>query len=289
MVLSPLVFTLVLLAAFGHASWNALVKSGHDPLVTQTYVICVPGFLCGLALFFVPLPDPASWIFILLSAVVHQFYYFLLLTAYRHGDLSQVYPIARGSAPALVALSAWIFAGEALTMVQGAGLTVVCLGIVSFSRALPLPGRKKDRRDGEVKGIVFALLTAATIAAYSVIDGLGVRASGSALGYISWLFFFEAVPLAAVAIWARRGRLRAAFGAQMRRGIAGGIVAGLSYGVVIWAMGVAPLAHVVALRETSVIIAALIGTRLLAEPFGTSRAAAAIMVVAGTALLHLSA
>jgi len=289
MVLSPLVFVLVLFAALGHASWNALVKSGRDPLVTQTYVIGVPGLLCGLALFFVPLPDPASWIFIALSALIHQAYYFLLLTAYRHGDLSQVYPIARGAAPALVAVSAWVLVGEALTTSQSVGLAVVCLGIVSFSRALPLPGRKTIRRDGELKGIFFALLTAATIATYSVIDGLGVRVSGSALGYIAWLFFFEAVPLVAVALWARRGRLRAAFGVQMKRGIAGGIIAGLAYGIVIWAMGVAPLAHVVALRETSVIIAALMGTRLLAEPFGASRLAAAIMVVAGTALLHLSA
>jgi drug/metabolite transporter (DMT)-like permease len=287
MVLSPLVFLLVLFAAFGHASWNAMVKAGRDPLVTQTYVICIPGFLCGLGLFFVPLPDAASWPFIIASALIHQLYYFVLLTAYRHGDLSQVYPIARGAAPALVALTAWIIADEALTALQGVGLAVVCLGIVSFSRALPLPGRRIIWRDGEVRAILFALLTAATIASYTVIDGLGVRASGTALGYIFWLFFFEAVPLAAVAVWARRGRLRAAFGAQVRRGIAGGLIAGLAYGIVIWAMGVAPLAHVVALRETSVIIAAVIGTRLLAEPFGTSRLAAAIMVVAGTALLHL--
>ena len=288
MVLAPLVFALVFLAALFHASWNAIVKSGRDRLVALTYAICVPGLVGGAALFFVPAPAPESWIYIFLSTVIHSAYYALLLTAYRHGDLSQVYPIARGAAPALVAGGAWILAGESLNGPQVFGLLVLCLGIISLSRAVPFPGRKREWRDGETKAVFYALLTALTIAAYTIVDGLGVRASGTALGYILWLFFFEALPLGLFTLWARRDRLAAAFGPQLGRGLLGGAIAGIAYGIVIWAMGIAPMAHVVALRETSVVLAAVIGTVLLGEPFGRARVAAAVLVVVGSAFLQLA-
>ncbi|MDJ0936945.1 MAG: EamA family transporter [Kiloniellales bacterium] len=284
MVLDAGVLSLVLLAAVLHASWNALVKAGEDKLVMQTLVISVHGYLAMPLLFFLPLPDPASWPYLGLSALIHFVYYAGVIGAYRHGDLSQVYPIARGSAPALVALGAWILAGEALSAAELLGVFTVSLGIVSLTG---LPRQLRGQGDGrEAKAIGFALLTGATIASYTLADGLGVRESGHALSYILWLFALEAVPLTAFTLWRRRGRVVAAFKPHLKAGVIGSLLSGLAYGIVIWAMSVAPMAHVVALRETSVLIAAIIGTRLLREPFGRKRIAAAAVVAAGAILLE---
>ncbi|MDJ0970483.1 MAG: DMT family transporter [Kiloniellales bacterium] len=284
MVLDAGVLSLVLLAAVLHASWNALVKAGEDKLVMQTLVISVHGYLAMPLLFFLPLPDPASWPYLGLSALIHFVYYAGVIGAYRHGDLSQVYPIARGSAPALVALGAWFLAGEALSAAELLGVFTVSLGIVSLTG---LPRQLRGQGDGrEAKAIGFALLTGATIASYTLADGLGVRESGHALSYILWLFALEAVPLTAFTLWRRRGRVVAAFKPHLKAGVIGSLLSGLAYGIVIWAMSVAPMAHVVALRETSVLIAAIIGTRLLREPFGRKRIAAAAVVAAGAILLE---
>ena len=288
MALDTGVLLLVLLAAVLHASWNALVKAGEDKLVMQTLVISVHGFLAMPVLVFLPLPDPASWPYLAASALIHFVYYAGVIGAYRHGDLSQVYPIARGSAPALVALGAWVVAGEALSAWELLGVFTVSLGIVSLTGLPRRRNREGPEEDGarETKAIAFALLTGATIASYSLIDGLGVRESGSALSYILWLFALEAIPLTAFAVWRRRGRVVEAFRPHLMAGTIGSLLSGLAYGIVIWAMSVAPMAHVVALRETSVLIAALIGTRLLSEPFGRRRIAAAGVVAAGAILLE---
>ncbi len=286
MVLDAGVLLLVLLAAVLHASWNALVKAGEDKLVMQTLVICVHGYLAMPLLFFLPLPEPASWPYLGLSAVIHFVYYAGVIGAYRHGDLSQVYPIARGSAPALVALGAWVLADEALSAAELLGVFTVSLGIVSLTGLPRLRGQDGQGDGREAKAVGFALLTGATIASYSLADGLGVRESGNALSYILWLFALEAVPLTAFTLWRRRGRVVAAFKPHLKAGTIGSLLSGLAYGIVIWAMSVAPMAHVVALRETSVVIAAIIGTRLLREPFGRKRIAAAAVVAAGAVLLE---
>ena len=282
MALEAGVLLLVMLAAVLHASWNALVKAGDDKLVMQTLVISVHGFLAMPALFFLPLPAAASWPFLALSALVHFVYYAGVIGAYRHGDLSQVYPIARGSAPVLVAVGAWALAGEGLSLPELLGIFGVSLGIVSLTG---LPGSGRDH--GETKAIAFALMTGLTIAAYTLTDGMGVRRAGNALSYILWLFALEAVPLTAFALWRRRGRIAAAFRPHLLTGFIGSLLSGLAYGIVIWAMSVAPMAHVVALRETSVLIAAAIGSLVLKERFGRRRIVAAGIVAAGAVLLQL--
>jgi len=282
MTLEPGVLALVLLAAVLHASWNALVKTGGDRLVVTTLVMTAASLPCAVALFFLPPLEPAAAPFLLISVLVHFVYYGFLLGAYHHGDLSQVYPIARGAAPALVALAAWVFAGEDLSAVELLGVLVVSLGIMS------LAWRRGVRLgDGEAKAIGFALLTALSIAVYLLADGMGVRRGGHALSYICWLFAIEGLPLLAFTFWRRRGRIRAAFMPQLGRGLLGGTVATVSYGIAIWAMGQASMAHVVALRETSVIFAAAIGALALKEPFGRIRIAAATVVASGAVLLNL--
>ena len=296
MALDPLVLVLVLVAALCHASWNALVKAGDDKLVMQTYVILVPTAPALIALFLLPAMDSAAWPYLALSTLLHFFYYAILIGAYRHGDLSQVYPISRGSAPVLVAIGAWVFAREVLSPLETLGVLVVSGGIVSLAwRRRPLdapPGAPRDRsrlgpRGGEAKAITLALLNGLTIAGYALADGLGVRASGQTFTYIAWLFVLSGLPLLAFTCWRRRGRVRAAFAPCLRRGLLGGTLAGLAYTTVIWAMSLGPLAHIVALRETSVVIAAAIGTLVLAEPFGRHRIVASAVVAAGAVLLQI--
>ncbi len=288
MTLDPGVLTLVLLAALCHATWNSLVKAGGDKLVMQTLVISTPGVICVWLTPFVPFPAAEGWVYLAASQAVHMFYYAALIYAYEHGDLSQVYPISRGSAPALVAVFAWLFAGEILSLLETTGLVILSLGIISLSRLVHLMGRSGTARPGEVKAISFALLTALTIGSYSFLDGMGVRSAGTTSGYIVWKFCVAALPLLAFTLWRRRARLADSFRPYFAKGIAGGLFAGLAYGIVMWALAIAPMAHVIALRETSVIIAAFIGTRLMGEPFGHNRMAAACAVTAGAALLNLA-
>ena len=172
--------------------------------------------------------------------------------------------------------------GEAMSWQGWLGVIIVSLAIMS----LAAPGRLRHER--ELSSIGFALATGVTIALYSLADGMGVRRAGNDFSYILWLLAIEGLPLLLVSLWLRRGRIRASFVPALPKGIGGGILAGLGYGIVIWAMGRAPMAHVSALRETSVILAAVIGTALLREPFGLRRIMASGLIVAGSALLHLA-
>mgnify|MGYP001228177815 CR=1 FL=1 len=285
MPLDPIVIVLVLLAAVMHASWNALVKAGSDKTVMQVLVILFSGIPALFALPFVPPPDPASWPYLAASTAIHVVYYITLLGAYRHGDLSQAYPIARGSSPVIVALGAWLFVGETQGWLQIVGIAVASAGIISLA-GLRF-GRNSRRRDGEGKAIAFALATSLAIALYTLMDGIGVRSTPEALSYILWLLGLEAPFMLIAGLWLRRGRIVEAYRPHLLKGMIGGIVCGLGYGIVIWAMDKAPMAHVSMLRETSVILAAAIGALLLGEPFGARRIAAAAMVAAGNALLHL--
>ncbi len=276
------VLFLVLFSAVLHATWNALVKAGSDRLVTIALVMFVPSLPCLAALFFLPALAAAAWPFIITSILIHSVYYASLTAAYRHGDLSLVYPIARGAAPVLVAVAAWTFAGEALNTMEAAGVLVVSAGIMSLAWR-----RSAGPHDGEIKAIGFALLTGLNIALYLVADGMGVRRSGFALTYICWLFMLQGLPLLAFTLWARRGRIAASFGPNLKQGVFGGLIAGVSYGIAIWAMGVGPMAHIVAVRETSVLIGAMIGALVLKEPFGRTRIAAAAAVACGAVLLNV--
>jgi drug/metabolite transporter (DMT)-like permease len=282
MAIDPGVFLLVLVAAVAHATWNAFVKAGDDKLVSLCLVIFTTSLGALLVLPFLALPAAAAWPFLILSALVHYLYYAALVAAYRHGDLSLAYPIARGSAPILVAAGGWLFAGEGLSGWKWAGVLAVSLGIMSLAR----PGRGKAN-DGEAKAIVFALLTGLTIAGYSLADGLGVRHSGSAFGYIAWLFVFSGLPMPIVIRWFRGSESVRLVRAHLKIGVFGGLISGLAYAIVIWAMSLTPLALVISLRETSVLIAAAIGSLFLKERFGPRRIAAAAVIVAGAALMHL--
>jgi drug/metabolite transporter (DMT)-like permease len=270
----------VLLSAVLHASWNALLKGVEDRLAMVVLLDLTGMALSLAAVAVVPAPARASWGFIGLSVLLHTGYKLLLLSSYRVGDLSQVYPLARGTAPLLVAAFAGLVVGERLAPVQLAGLLGVCGGLGLLLEA----GRAGLRR---APAVGLALATGVVIAAYTVVDGLGVRRSGSELGYVAWLFLCHGLPIPLLAVAFRRpglaGRLRAGLGT----GVVAGVLSLAAYGLVLWAQRRGALAVVAALRETSVLVAALIGTLVFGERFGRRRVVAASLLAAGIVLLNL--
>ncbi|WP_274627124.1 EamA family transporter [Arvimicrobium flavum] len=252
---------IVLFAAVLHASWNAVVKGASDRAVTLA-AVALAHAVAGLTLIaFAPPPTSASWIYIFLSTLIHYAYYFLLFQAYRFGDLSQVYPISRGLAPALVAFGAFVLIGESLSPLGWAGLFAISCGIAIL--AFPRGANTADPR-----AIGIATVLGITIAAYSIVDGIGIRHAESPMGYIGWLFLFE-FPVG-LAVLLRRRRLRLAVSRKVFAiGLVGGALSVLAYGLVLYAKTIAPLGAVSAVRESSVIFASLIGLVLFKErPWG---------------------
>jgi drug/metabolite transporter (DMT)-like permease len=280
MKLDLTVAALVLLSALVHASWNGIVKSDKDRLLSFGLVMGVGAAMGLVAVPFLPWPDAASWPYLAASVVIHNAYYVFLLRAYAHGDMSHVYPLARGLGPLLVAAASGPLLGERLGAIEAAGVALVSTGIVGLAMSNGWRGIG-SRATG------FAVLTGFTIAGYTIVDGLGARESSHALSYIAWLNVLEGpwVLIAAVALRGRAALFYLRYDAW--RGVIGGVIATLGYGIAIWALSLGAMAHVAALRETSALFGALIGTILLGERFGPLRVAAAALVVAGLLLMHL--
>lgn len=270
----------VLFGALLHASWNALIKSSADKSL-DTALLQVMGSAASVPLVLaVGWPVVAAWPYLLGSTAIHLGYYTALSRAYHHGELGTAYPLMRGTAPLLVALATAATVGETLSMPAWAGVTGICAGVLALGFA-----RQALR---SWPGVAFALANAVVIAAYTITDALGVRASGNALQYVAALFAIHGWPFAAAVI-ARRGR--AQFVAYARRrwplALAGALASLASYGIALWAMTRAPVATVAALRETSVLFAALLGTWLLKEAFTPRRAVGTALIVAGVMALRL--
>lgn len=278
---SQFAIILILCAALLHALWNALIKGSADRALTLGLINIGHGITGGIMLFFVLPPASESWPFIVASTIIHFFYYAFLLAAYRVGDLSQVYPIARGVAPVLVALGAQFFAGEVLPPIAWAGILLVSMGIFLIFLA-----RHPERANRGA--VIAALFTGFSIAAYSVTDGLGVRAAAHPLGYIAWLFFLEWFSGIFFLVY-RRQILRELDLRFYLVGLAGGIISALAYGLAIYAKNLTTLGTVSAIRESSVIIAALIGVIWFKERPWKVRIAAALVVAAGVILLASAA
>ena len=271
---------LVLLAAVMHAAWNVLVKFGDDALVNMTLIMGMAGVIALAFTPFVSFPDPESWIFLAGSLLTHVGYYIFLLFGYRYGDLSLVYPIARGSAPLLVGASSWLLVGEALSTTEMLGVAAISAGI--FSLAID---RAHDR-EHRWRPVIFGLLTGLTIMSYTLCDGQGVRVAGDKWGYIVWLFLLDAPALVLIAWWRRGPVLWSLVAQNWKVGVIGGALSMAAYGIAIYAMSQAFMAQVAALRETSVIFAAIFSALILKEHFHPRRYAAVAMVALGAVLLH---
>jgi drug/metabolite transporter (DMT)-like permease len=276
------VFLAVLFAAACHAGWNALIKIGLDPL-SATTLIAIGSAVVGLVgLPLAGMPENAAWPWLIASAVIHLFYFAALIESYRSGDLGQVYPIARGSAPLMTAGASTVFVGERLSLMGWSGIAVLAGGVLLLSAR---GGRGLARLDRRAVG--FALATALTICAYSVVDGVGARASRNPQSYVLLLLIGNAALLAPYALWRDGGKLMPAMQHYWLRGLAGGALQALSYGIALWAMTLAPIAVVATLRETSVLFGAGIAVVVLKEPLRAARIVAALLIVCGLVLIRL--
>lgn len=277
--MNPLVLIPVLAAAVLHASWNAMLKTGADRLWWMTMLCVVDGLAAAALLPFVPPPAPESWPYIVGSAAIHVVYQFLLLRTYAKGDFSQTYPIARGSAPMLVALGGFLIVGERLSAAEWLGVALVSAGLIG----LAFQNGRFHREAAPA-----ALLTGVSIAAYSVADGIGGRLAANALAYLGWMSVIWSLAMLAIYLYARGWRSLAA---RPRRDVAaagaGGLMAIGGYGIIIWAMTVSPMGPVSALRETSVVFAAVIARVFLRERLSILRIAACVIVAVGAVCLAL--
>ena len=274
------VAALVLFAALLHATWNALIKASRDVVLDTALVVAGAALVAGALLFWIPPPQRASWPYLLASCAVHQGYFALLAAAYRRGDLSFAYPLMRGLPPLLVAMVGAFVLVEPASPWLWAGIASISAGVLWIGGLHPRLLLERSR------AAAFAVANALLIASYTVIDGLGVRLAGDAAAYGLWLFLGTALPYVPIALWLRRPAWRAHVRRHWWRGLLGGSLSIAAYVIALWAMMRAPIAAVAALRETSVIFAALIGTWLLHEPFGRHRVAGACLVAAGIALLR---
>lgn len=277
---SELALALVLSAAVLHAFWNALMKRSADRFIAMAMLNLGHGVLALFMVYWFLPPLAESWPYLAGSTFIHFFYYAFLLLSYRFGDLSQVYPIARGIAPVCVALAAWYFAGEVLPRDAWIGIALVTggIGVLFFARS-------HGHTNG--KAVAAALATGLMIASYSVVDGLGVRVSGHTMGYIAWLFLLE-WPFA-IGLLIYRAKILTSIPLRVYAiGLAGGLLSALAYGLAIYAKSIAPLGAVSAVRESSVIIAAIIGVIWFGERPWKLRVLAAAIVAGGVIVLAMS-
>jgi len=280
--METLVFVAVLFAAACHAGWNALIKVGLDPLSTTTLISVGSGIVALAFAPFVGTPAPAAWPWLLASVVIHLVYFASLIESYRTGDLGQVYPIARGSAPLMTAAITSIFVGEKLSALGWMGVVVLVVGVLLLSARGGRHLAEIDRR-----AIGFALFTALTICTYSVVDGIGARLSANPNSYSVWLFIGIALVMVPYALYRDGPDVVPTMQRFWVRGFAGGALQVLSYGIAIWAMTVAPIAIVATLRETSVLFGAAIAVVVLKEPLHAVRIVAACLIVCGLVLIRL--
>jgi phosphonate utilization associated putative membrane protein len=286
--LSGPIVVAVLFGALLHAAWNALIKSGADKPLDTALVHSMGIFIAVPLVMITGLPPLAAWPYMATSLLIHIAYYMALAGAYKHGDLSLTYPVMRGCAPLLVAIGSATFIGEAISMTAWVGIALLCAGVVTLG--LSRSALRENDESRRNKALGFALANAAVIALYTVVDGIGVRVAGNALAYVATLFLFDGIPYMLLVLWRRPGQRRAALAYMAGRwklALIGSAASLGSYGIALWAMTRAPVAIVAALRETSVLFAALIGTLFLREGFGWQRAAGTLIIVAGVVVLRL--
>ncbi|MBU3077249.1 DMT family transporter [Sphingomonas quercus] len=269
---------IVLLAAVLHASWNALLRAGEDRLWSITVMCIAIALVCAALVPFVDVPAAASWGCVVTSALLHVGYNLFLVRTYRSGDLGQTYPISRGSSPLLVTLGAALFVGELPDAASMAGVALISGGIIS----LAFQGQRRERGIGTLP---YALGTGCFIGAYSVTDGIGVRLSGAPLGYTLWMCMLWGLMAPLAYAVARDWRSLVRGPRETAMAAVGGVVSLVAYGIVIFAMSLGPMGPVSALRESSVVFAALIGRLFLGERLSVYRIGACLVVVAGALLI----
>jgi uncharacterized membrane protein len=272
---SSFVLAAVIFAAILHAGWNAVLRGGSDRLWSMTLMMIAVTAVTAVGMVFLPWPNAASWPYVIASAIIHVGYNLSLVRTYRSGDLGQTYPVSRGSSPVLVALGAAVFAQETLNVVACVGIALVSGGIIS----LAFQGKKVG-----TDFLPAAFTTGVLIGAYTVVDGIGVRLSGNSLSYATSMFLLWSITMPAI-FYVMRGKPPAYTKSQTVLALTGGLVSILAYGIVIWAMQFDAMGVVSALRETSVVYAAIIGRVFLKEKLTTRRTVSCLAIASGAACL----
>ena len=271
----------ILLGALLHATWNSLIRAGSDKMLNTLLIVVGAGLVTACFLPFVPIPAPASWPYLAASIVIHVVYFYFVAISYRGAELSFVYPIMRGAAPAVSAVAVVFVLNESPSPLGWAGVLIVCSSIVLLTA--------DSWRKGALRfaPTALALANAGVIVIYTVVDGIGARASGNAFSYTGWMILLTAIP-ATIFCFVKRPRFMASIRANFGRVLAGGACVFGSYGLALWAMTHAPIALVAALRETSVIFGTIIAATFLHENVGPMRYLAILGVTAGAIAIKLS-
>ena len=278
--LTPLIVVIVIGAGALHATWNAIAKHVDDQLMAFAW-IGIAATICGaIGLVATGFPYRAAIGFAIASGIIHVGYDLGLIASYRLGAFNQTYPIARGTSPLIVAVGAYFLANDRLSGAALVGVVTLAVGLIS----LAFSGGRLSRQDMPAVGA--AVLTGLTIAAYTIVDGLGVRRAHDPWAYVALLFVLLGPPMAVAAI-IRRPASAWRDARTAMRGLLAGVLCVLAYGIVLWAQTKAPLAEVAAIRETSVVFAALIGMAAFGEHFGSRRVAAAAVIATGIVLISL--
>ena len=275
----------VLLAALLHAAWNAMIKGGSDVLLDTATIVAGAGLIGIPFLFVVPLPAPASWPYLFGSIITHLAYYFLMVNAYRTGELSLVYPLMRGVAPLITAVLGILWLRELPAPISWLGMLLISAGVIALALR---PTGNAPLLAGHGRAVRFALANAAVIATYTIIDGTGARLAGDPWAYIVWLFVLDAIPFSLYMLATRKRAFVEALVERRRHGLIGGALSAAAYAISVWAMTKAPVALVASLRETSVLFATLIGARLLKEKLTLRRWAGVGAVVIGVVALKVA-
>lgn len=279
-----LVYAAVLAGALMHAVWNALVKGSDDTWLGAINIAVWSAVLAICLLPWLPQPEPASWPFILVSLVLQVSYMRLVARVYKAADMSMGYPVMRGTAPLLVALVSVLFLREDLGPWALGGILAICAGILCIG----LPTRRPGRQATGPGGLKLALLTAVVIAAYTLVDGTGVRLSQAPAAYTLWIFVTQGLVILAMGLSARGPVLLRQLPGRWQAGLLGGAGSLISYGTALWAMTLAPIPVVAALRETSILFGMLISGLILHEKLTRRRLLGAGVIVLGAALLRLA-
>ena len=269
---------ILLLSGLIHASWNAMVKATGDRVTMLGVLYGTMGVIALIALPFVPPLAEGAWIYLLPAGIVHVVYKFGIIKMYQHGDLGLVYPVARGIAPVGVMVLALLLADEIPTTIQITGIALVCMGLFGFL------GRNAG---ASFRALGYAILTGLIIASYTVLDGLGVRSTASPFSFAAWIFIIDGFGTLALTLYLRRGAFFTAALPILKIAIPGGAIAGFAYVAVMWALGQGTMGSVSAIRESSIVFAAIIGTLFLGEPMGSRRIIASIIVLIGIVVLNL--
>lgn len=277
--MSTAIFGLILLAAAFHATWNAIVKAGSNKFLTTVLVTASAAVFAMLMLPFFPMPNSASWLYILASTGIQILYFGMVAKIYHIADMGLTYPLMRGTAPLIVAVLATVFLNEKLELQAWLGIITISMGILSMIFAAPKTGRK---------GIGLALLNAILIASYTLVDGYGIRLSGSPISYILWSFVLSGLIFFIFALKMQYRQMGDYLRSNWHLGLIGGIGSFFSYGLALWAMTRAPVAIVAALRETSILFATLITIFILKERATVTRILSSCIILIGALLLRIS-